>query len=82
MFIIRIVLPLIGAASVTVAMATTSRAADVHVDVDVDVYRPRPVYVAPTPKVVVVAPGSNCVVRKTRVWVGDHYAYRKVKRCY
>jgi hypothetical protein len=68
-----------GAAVLPALVAST--AAQAH-DVYVDVYRPRPVYVAPAPRVVVVAPGSNCVVRKTRVWVGDHYAYRKVKRCY
>jgi hypothetical protein len=56
-------------------------ASEAH-DVVVNVLRPRPVVVAPAPRVVVVVPGSDCVVRKTRVWVGGHYVYRKVKRCY
>jgi hypothetical protein len=53
-------------------------------DIDVDIYRPRPVYVAPR---VVVAPGvvttrNGCVTRRARIWVGNHYAYRAVRRCY
>jgi hypothetical protein len=63
------------------AMPTVAKAADV----DIDVYRPRPVYVAPAPRVYVaprvIRVGPACVTRRVRVWVGDHYAYRTVRRC-
>lgn len=78
---LRSLVPMLGAALVPALSAPVfAHPRDVYVDVDV--YRPRPVYVAPAPRVVVIGSGPNCVVRKTRIWVGDHYAYRKVRRCY
>jgi hypothetical protein len=70
---------MLGAAVLSVLAAPASaHPRDVYVDVDV--YRPRPVYVAP--RVIVIGAGPSCVVRRSRIWVGDHYAYRKVRRCY
>jgi hypothetical protein len=64
------------------AIASVTGAAQAA-DVTVDVYHhPRPVYVAPAPRVVVVTPAPHCTVRTARIWVGDHYAYRRVKRCH
>ena len=93
MLAMRSILSVAGAAALMVMPALQSTAS--AADVDVDIYRTGPVYVAPAPRVYVapaprvyVAParvvtvGPNCVTRRTRVWVGDHYAYRTVRRCY
>ena len=75
----------IGAAAVTALSAASSTAS--AADIDVHVYRPRPAYAAPAADVYVararvVTVGPNCVTRRTRVWVGDRYAHRTVRRCY
>lgn len=71
---------ILGAGSLAVLTALPSAAQ--AGGVTVDVYRPAPIYVVPAPRVVVVTDPHHCVVRTTRVWVGDHYAYRRVKRCH
>jgi hypothetical protein len=55
-------------------------------DVSVYAYGPRPVLVAPAPRVyvapartVVVAP--RCVTRSARIWVAGRYVYRAVRTC-
>lgn len=55
-------------------------------DVNVYAYGPRPVLVAPAPRVyvaptraVVVAP--RCVTRTARIWVAGRYVYRAVRDC-
>lgn len=80
----RSILAVTGAATAMAAIATPTAAG--AADIGVDVYRPRPVYVAPAPRVYaaparVVTVGPGCVTRRMRVWVGDHYIYRTVRRC-
>jgi hypothetical protein len=73
----------IAAAGLVAASSPAAHAADV----DVDIYRARPVYVAPAPRVYVaparvVTVGPACVTRRARVWVGDHFVVRTVRRCW
>lgn len=55
-------------------------------DINVYTYGPRPVVVAPAPRVY-VAParaavvGPRCVVRTGRVWVNGRFVYRSVRHC-
>jgi hypothetical protein len=55
-------------------------------DINVYAYGPRPVVVAPAPRVY-VAPastavvGPRCVTRSARVWVNGKYIYRTVRHC-
>jgi hypothetical protein len=55
-------------------------------DINVYTYGPRPVVVAPAPRVY-VAPartavvGPRCVTRSARVWVNGRYIYRTVRQC-
>lgn len=76
---------LAGAAAAAAGLVASSAAN--AADLEVDVYRTRPVYVAPAPRVYVaparvVAVGPACVTRRARVWVGNHYVYRTVRRCW
>jgi len=55
-------------------------------DINVYAYGPRPVVVAPAPRVYVapartVVVGSRCVVRSARIWVNGRYIYRTVRQC-
>lgn len=66
----------IALATVTATVAGLPSGA--RADVVVRTYRAPPVYVAPR----VVVGGPVCTVRATRVWVGDRYEVRAVRRCY
>jgi hypothetical protein len=83
----RIVHSLAGTAIAAAGLVASSSPAAHAADLDVDVYRGRPVYVAPAPRVYVaptrvVTVGPACVTRRARVWVGDHYVTRTVRRCW
>jgi hypothetical protein len=55
-------------------------------DVSIYAYGPRPVLVAPAPRVYVapartVTVGPSCVTRSVRIWVDGRYVYRNVRTC-
>ncbi len=85
MHTLRSLASIAGAGTAAAIALSAAPSAAGAADLSVDVYRP--VYVAPAPRVYVaqahvVTVGPNCVTRTTRVWVGDHYARRTVRRCF
>jgi hypothetical protein len=80
----RFLLPSIAALGPMMAFAIPSGAG--AADVNIYAYGPRPVYVAPPPRVYVrpagvVTVSPRCVTRSVRVWVNGRYAYRTVRSC-